>query len=72
MLCVALLQEGNKLRRYVLIRELIFVGAERELSRSIHEWNQHQIQKTMLQRNVDWQFNPLAGSHYGGVWEKII
>lgn len=50
--------------------ELIFVGAECELARSIHEWNQHQIQKTMLQKNVDWQFNPLAGSHYGGVWEK--
>lgn len=26
----------------------------------------------MLQKNVDWQFNPPAGSHHGGVWERII
>ncbi|XP_065941388.1 uncharacterized protein [Magallana gigas] len=49
-----------------------FVGAERELARSIQEWNQHQIQNSMLQKNVDWQFNPPAGSHHGGVWERII
>eukprot|EP00105_Crassostrea_gigas_P034805 XP_019918953.1 PREDICTED: uncharacterized protein LOC105318561 [Crassostrea gigas] len=49
-----------------------FVGAERELARSIQEWNQHQIQKSMLQKNVDWQLNPPAGSHHGGVWERII
>ncbi|XP_061191724.1 uncharacterized protein LOC133199952 [Saccostrea echinata] len=23
-------------------------------------------------RNIDWKFNPPAGSHHGGVWERII
>lgn len=25
----------------------------------------------MLQKNVDWHFNPVAESHHGRVWEKI-
>lgn len=72
----------NALRRFIARRGQVtkirsdngtnFVGAERELARSIQEWNQHQIQKSMLQKNVDWQFNPPAGSHHGGVWERII
>lgn len=72
----------NALRRFIARRGQVtkirsdngtnFVGAERELARSIQEWNQHQIQNSMLQKNVDWQFNPPAGSHHGGVWERII
>ena len=30
-----------------------FIGAERELTRFIEEWNQSQIQSEMLQKNVD-------------------
>lgn len=72
----------NALRRFIARRGQVkkirsdngtnFVGAERELARSIHEWNQHQIQKSMLQKNVDRQCNPPAGSHHCGVWERII
>lgn len=50
----------NALRRFVARRGQVkkirsdngtnFVGAERELTRSIQELNQHQIQKSMLQR----------------------
>lgn len=49
-----------------------FVGAEQELRQSISEWNVAQIHEEMLQRGIDWQFNPPAGSHHGGVWERLI
>ncbi|XP_061163684.1 uncharacterized protein LOC133172867 [Saccostrea echinata] len=68
----------NALRRFIARRGQVkkihsdngtnFVG----LKRSIQEWNQAQIQSAMLQKNVDWQFNPPAGSHHDGVWERII
>ncbi|XP_061173433.1 gamma-aminobutyric acid receptor subunit pi-like [Saccostrea echinata] len=43
-----------------------FVGAEREIKSAINEWNVSQIEDSMLQRNIEWKFNPPAGSHYGG------
>ena len=49
-----------------------FVGAERELKRSIEEWNVTQIHEAILQKGIHWQFNPPAGSHHGGVWEILI
>ncbi|XP_014665117.1 PREDICTED: uncharacterized protein LOC106807320 [Priapulus caudatus] len=72
----------NALRRFIARRGQVtkmrsdngtnFVGAERELARAISDWNLSQIHDSMLQRNVDWQFNPPAGSHHGGVWERMI
>lgn len=48
------------------------VGAEKEMRNEINKWNQAQIQDYLLQKNVDWRFNPPAGSHFGGVWERQI
>ena len=48
------------------------MGAEREIGQSISEWNCAQIHEAMLQKDIDWQFNPPAGSHHGGVWERMI
>ena len=72
----------NALRRFIARRGQVkkirsdngtnFVGAERELKQSLQQWNLSQIQSAMLQKNIDWQFNPPAGSHHGGVWERII
>ena len=55
----------NALRRFIARRGQVkrirsdngtnFIGAERELTRSIQEWNQSQIQSAMLQKNVDWK-----------------
>ncbi|XP_062617169.1 uncharacterized protein LOC134278886 [Saccostrea cucullata] len=49
-----------------------FVGAERKLRSAINELNVSQIEDSMLQKNIDWKFNPPAGSHHRGVWERII
>ena len=48
-----------------------FIGTERELTRSIQEWNQFQIQSAILQKNVDWKINLPAGSNHIGTWERI-
>ncbi len=60
------------------VKELIsdngtnFIGAERELREALADINQDKIQKALLRENVKWIFNPPLGSHYGGVWERII
>ena len=49
-----------------------FVKGAKELRMAIKEWNQSQIHDFLLQRDVKWTFNPPAGSHHGGVWERCI
>ena len=48
------------------------VGAKRELQDAISNWNKEKIQNTMLQKGIQWTFNPPAASHHGGVWERLI
>ena len=49
-----------------------FVGVEREMKKSLAEWNQSQIQKRCARKGVRWHFNPPAASHQGGVWERTV
>ena len=49
-----------------------FVGAERELSEAIEQWNQSRIKDALMQKGIQWVFNPPAGSHFGEVWERQI
>lgn len=72
----------NALRRFIArrgqVKELCsdngtnFVGAERELRRSMELWNQSQIHEELLQRGIKWMFNPPTGSHHRGAWERLI
>lgn len=48
-----------------------FVGAERELRKSLKDLNQSKIQESML-KTVKWIFNTPAASHHGGGWERQI
>ena len=43
------------------------VGAGRELREQIQAWND-----TLLQREIEWHFNPPSASHFGGIWERMI
>ena len=49
-----------------------FVRGEKELREAIQEWNQQKIHNFLLAKNIEWVFNPPAGSHHGGVWERCI
>lgn len=49
-----------------------FIGAERELRQAVGELNHEHIQGALHSAGVKWSFNPPAGSHHGGVWERMI
>ncbi|XP_006821687.1 uncharacterized protein LOC102801951 [Saccoglossus kowalevskii] len=48
------------------------VGAKRELQAEIDRWNHTKISSALHQVDIDWKFNPPAGSHFGGIWERQI
>ena len=48
------------------------VGAEKEMREAIKGWNQSQISNMLMQKGITWIFNPPAGSHFGGIWERQI
>ena len=49
-----------------------FKGGEKELKVAIQKWNQDQVHNFLLQRKIEWIFNPPYASHMGGVWERMI
>lgn len=72
----------NVLRRFICRRGQVshiqsdngtnFIGTERELRESLAGLNQARIEGMLRQRGIKWSFNPPAGSHFGGVWERVI
>ncbi|PFX24905.1 hypothetical protein AWC38_SpisGene10491 [Stylophora pistillata] len=48
------------------------IGGEKELRDAISDWNQEKIHNSLLQKDIKWYFNPLYGSHFGGIWERCI
>ena len=72
----------NALRRFIARRgqpESIrsdngtnFTSADKELRGSINEWNESRVHNFLLQQGIEWKFNPPAGSHHGGSWERCI
>ena len=72
----------NLIRRFIARRGQVkcirsdngsnMVGAERELRQEIQKLNQAQIHSTLLQKSINWIFNPPTASHHGGIWERMI
>ena len=67
------------LRRFIARRKVLriwsdngtnFVGGEHELRDALKLWNQEQIHVFLLQRGINWKFNPPGASHFGGIWER--
>lgn len=49
-----------------------FIGAERELREAVDALDYQRIGGVLAQAGISWSFNPPAGSHHGGVWERMI
>lgn len=48
-----------------------FVEAAKELKEARATLNHNRIQ-VLLQKGIQWNFNPPSASQYGGVWERVI
>ena len=72
----------NALRRFMNLRgnpkviysdnSTNFRAGEREIRESLQEWNQTGINKFLMQKGINWYFNPPTASHMGGIWERVI
>ena len=48
------------------------VGADRLMKEEIAKWNESKLKNQLSLKGIDWKFNPPSGSHFGGVWERMI
>jgi hypothetical protein len=49
-----------------------FVGADNELRQVVQRVPHQQVGDSLLNYDIQWQFQPPACSHRGGVWERLI
>ena len=57
-----------------------FVGADKEIQRSIREWNENELNKRLIKEEIsfhlcprsEWKFQPPTASHMNGIWERLI
>ena len=49
-----------------------FYGAERVLRSELRNWNRQRVDTFMQQREIEWHRSLPLGSHFGGVWERLI
>lgn len=72
----------NAIRRFVARRGQVkemysnngtnLKAADAELKQGIKQWNSSHVAKHLQQKGISWHFNPPAGSHHGGSWERLI
>lgn len=72
----------NALRRFISLRGQIrllrsdrgtnFVGAQRELKEALAEMDEGKVKEYLHDNQCEFEFNPPASSHRGGVWERQI
>ena len=49
------------------------VRADKELKEAMRRWREDaRVSDTLLQKQIEWTFNPPKASHMGGVWERQI
>ena len=72
----------NAIRRFIARRGNVTVilcdngtnlkSSEKEMKKSIEEWNSEKIEKWLKQKQITWKFIPPTGSHFGGCYEREI
>ena len=48
------------------------LGSSREMKTEIEAWNESKIRDEFTNEGIIWKFNPPHGSHFGGVYERMI
>ena len=48
------------------------VGAAKEMRDCINAWNQSEIEMSLAQKDIKWNFNPPEAPHFGGIWERFV
>lgn len=59
-------------RRIKLDNGTNMVAAHRELRETVKTWITSNRTRNALLQNIEWEFNPPAASHMGGVWKHQI
>ena len=49
-----------------------FISANAQLKASFQEINNEKISHLLIEQGIEWNFNPPTGSHFGGIWERLI
>ena len=49
-----------------------FHGGDRELREALTGWNKQHLNDGLLQKGIEWRYNPPSASHMGGIWERMI
>ena len=49
-----------------------FRGAYNELRNVLREWDPSKVSEFVTNKGMEWRFGPVATSHWGGVWERMI
>ena len=49
-----------------------FIGAEKELRKSIEKWKVVNIAAELAHKGIKWRFNPPSAPHQGGIWERLV
>ena len=62
----------GQVRKIVCDRGTNFVGAKNVLDIAWQERFSVQIGKELTDKGIEWEFNPPAASHFGGVWERMV
>ena len=49
-----------------------FRGAHKELKQNLESLKGDKVGRFLVQKGIEWEFNPPGASHMGGIWERMV